>query len=59
MAVVGQTAYMPTLTIYAEFVSLLPPTDIRCFPTDLKTNVKIFLSWIVHILIILVDFYHV
>jgi hypothetical protein len=36
MAVVGQTAYMPTLTIYAKFLSLLPPTDIRCFPTYLK-----------------------
>ena len=44
MAVVGQTAYMPTLTNYAEFVSLLPPNDIRCFPTDLKKNVKFFLS---------------
>jgi hypothetical protein len=38
------------------FLSLLPPTDFRCFPTDLEKNVIFFLSWIVHMLIILVDF---
>ena len=40
--------YMPTLPIYAVvyrfFLSLLPPTDFRCFPTDFKKNVNFFLS---------------
>ena len=33
------TSYMPTLPIYAvvyRFLSLLPPTNFRCFPTDLE-----------------------